>query len=160
MLENVFLNYLPIIATILIVTSYMGQLKKTYGTKNVEGQSLFFWTVLNLALLINVVREVYLFSQHGTYGGLLTQGFNLALGSAIFVGVLLYRKKEQTETSPTNYSDYEDRINQLEKRVSGVVSVIQIHDKHMIEIGSKVAVLESVIFSPTEGVDSDESDGY
>ena len=93
MLENIILNYLPIVATILIVLSYIGQLKTTYGTKNVEGQSLFFWTVLNSALFINILREGYLFIQQGTYGGLLTQGFNFALGMAILIGVLLFRKK-------------------------------------------------------------------
>lgn len=162
MSESVFSNYLPIIATVLIVASYMGQLKKTYGTKNVEGQSLFFWIVLNLALLINVAREIYLFSQYGTYGGLLTQGFNLALGLAIFVGVLIYRKKEQTETNTTNY---EERINQLEKRVSGVVSIIQSHEQQVLALNSKVAMFESVVIPTTdeaikEGVDSNESDGY
>ena len=93
MLENIILNYLPIVATALIVLSYVGQLKTTYGTKNVEGQSLFFWIVLDSALVINVIREAYLFIQQGTYGGLLTQGFNLVLGSAILVGILLYRNK-------------------------------------------------------------------
>lgn len=91
-MENIVLNYLPIVAVGLIVLSYIGQLKTTYGTKNVEGQSIFFWVVLNGALAINVIREIYLFNQQGTFGGLLTQGSNLILGLAILFGVLKYKR--------------------------------------------------------------------
>jgi uncharacterized protein with PQ loop repeat len=93
MLSNILLDYLPIVATVLIIFSYMGQLKVTYGTKNVEGQSLSFWVILTSALAINVVREAYLMYTQGTFGGLLTQGFNFVLAGAILFGVMRYRKK-------------------------------------------------------------------
>lgn len=95
MISNIILNYLPILGTILIVLSYLGQLKTTYGTKNVEGQSLFFWIVLDSALFINTIREIYLYKTQGTFGGVLTQGFNLVLGASILVGVIMYRKKDK-----------------------------------------------------------------
>lgn len=93
MLENIILNYLPIAATVLIVLSYLPQLKVTYGTKNAEGQSVSFWVILSSALVINVVREAYLMYNQGTYGGLLTQGFNFVLALAILFGVLKYKEK-------------------------------------------------------------------
>lgn len=93
-LSSIVLNYLPIIAVVLITFSYLPQIKLTYGTKNVEGQSLTFWVLLNTSLLINTIREMMLFTQHGTYGGLLTQGINLFFGLTVMAGVILYRKKD------------------------------------------------------------------
>lgn len=93
-LQQLLLNYLPIVAVVLITVSYIPQVRLTYGTKNVEGQSLSFWVLLNTSLFINTMRELMLFSVHGTYGGLLTQGINLFFGVTVMLGVIMYRKKD------------------------------------------------------------------
>lgn len=92
-MNQLLLNFLPVLATFLIGISYLPQLKVTYTTKNVEGQSIMFWIILISALFINVLREFYLFYSSGTYGGLLTQGLNFALALAMLIGILLYKKK-------------------------------------------------------------------
>lgn len=88
-LEKIVLDYLPFMATILMFIAYVPLLKLLYIDGITEGQSMGFWIMLSIVLLINVIREAYLFKKEKTFGGLLTQGGNFMLSLAVLVKIIL-----------------------------------------------------------------------
>jgi len=80
------------LATILMVYSYVPQLILTYGTQNVDGQSLQFWLVLTTALaLIDIIQiDILINSKEKRYGVVIFQTMNLLLALAMVVGVMLF----------------------------------------------------------------------
>lgn len=94
MLLDFLLNYLATIAGVILGICYIPQIVHTVKTKNVEGLSLSFWLILNVAIFLLFVNAVTIFIQFGTWGYMLTEFFNLALAFVMLVLVLKYRKKK------------------------------------------------------------------
>lgn len=100
--SNFVVNYVPLIAGILLGICYIPQLLKTYRTKNVEGFSVMFWSLLVIALGCFVINALSLLALgSGSYGYLIAELFNLTLASLMLVMVVKYRNYTHTEFEPS-----------------------------------------------------------
>lgn len=90
--EKALLTWLPSISVGLLMVSYYPQLYMTFTTQNVEGQSVTFWVLLSLALLITVGQQIGMIKYRGakSYVGLISQSLNLILAVAMLVGVIIF----------------------------------------------------------------------
>lgn len=93
-MENFLLNLLPSIAGILLGICYIPQIIKTYKTKNVEGMSVSFWAILNVALLCLVANAFVVYQKTHVWGYLVTECFNEGLALVMLIMVIKYRKKK------------------------------------------------------------------
>lgn len=94
-LENFTLVTGPVIASILILISYIPQLIKTYKTKDVEGQSKTFWLLLSITLYLFFQQQLglYIFKDANNISGILSQFFNLACALIMLFFTYRYSKK-------------------------------------------------------------------
>jgi len=91
-LEQFLLNILPTMATVLLVTAYIPQVVQTFKSKNVEGISLHFWILINLALTFMLINATKLFFMTGAWGYMVTEIFNEGLALVMLIMVVKYRK--------------------------------------------------------------------
>lgn len=91
-MNDFMLNLLPSIAGILLGMCYLPQIYKTYKTKNVDGMSLAFWVLLNLALLCLVANSIKVYALTGGWGYMVTEIFNESLAFVMLVMVFKYKK--------------------------------------------------------------------
>lgn len=89
------LNVLPQIATVLIGIMYIPQIIHTYKTKDVKGIALSFWVLLVMALSVNTVNAITIYTTSGIFGALVTQGVNLILAVIVFLQIAYYKKKDK-----------------------------------------------------------------
>lgn len=91
-MKNKIMHIISVLATGFMVYSYVPQLWLTYSTKNVEGQSLQFWILLTLSLLlINIIQiDLLKESEEKKHGALVFQALNLILAVAMLVGVIIF----------------------------------------------------------------------
>jgi uncharacterized protein with PQ loop repeat len=87
-------NHIASIATFFLVVAYLPQVIKTYKTKNVEGISLPFWALINVALTCLLINAIFIFLKYGTWGYMVTEIFNEGLAFIMLIMVIKYRKKE------------------------------------------------------------------
>lgn len=90
---ELFANYLPILATVFLTICYIPQIYKTAKTKNVESMSVWFWLLLNFALIIMWSNALLIYIETGIYGTLVTECINEFLAMVVLIQVLIYRKK-------------------------------------------------------------------
>lgn len=93
-MKTFLLDLAPLVAIGFITVCYIPQIIKTIKTKDVKGQSLAFWIMLDIALLGNVLQQVGLIQFMGNtrYLGLIEQSINLSL--AILQTGLIIKYKE------------------------------------------------------------------
>ena len=94
-MKQLLLTYLPVISGVLITISYWPQLIKTLKTKNVDGQSLGFWSILSAALVGTTLQQLGLIIYNGVtnYAGLITQAINLFFAVWMMINVIRYRNR-------------------------------------------------------------------
>lgn len=93
MLLNFILNYLPLIAGVMLGVSYIYQIGHLFKTKLTEGISVSFWVMISLALFLLLVNSIAIFIQFGTWGYMVTEIFNFSLAVIVLVMVLYYRRQ-------------------------------------------------------------------
>jgi uncharacterized protein with PQ loop repeat len=76
MMQGFLENYIASIATFFLVIAYLPQVIKTYRTKSVDGISLPFWALINVALTCLLINALFIFIKYGTWGYLLTEVLN------------------------------------------------------------------------------------
>jgi uncharacterized protein with PQ loop repeat len=86
-------NYIASIATFFLVVAYLPQVIHTYRTKKVDGISLPFWALINVALTCLLINAAFIYVKYGTWGYLVTEILNEGLAFVMLVMVLKYRKK-------------------------------------------------------------------
>lgn len=96
-MTTLLLTIAPLISAVAITVSYIPQLRLTFKTKNVTGQSVTFWVLLNIALLGLFLQQLGLILYAGNTNlmGLMTQGLNLLCASVMLVMVANYRKDDK-----------------------------------------------------------------
>lgn len=96
-MTTLLLTIAPLISAVAITVSYLPQLKLTFKTKNVTGQSVTFWVLLNIALLGLFLQQLglILYTGNTNLTGLITQGLNLLCSSVMLVMVCRYRKDDK-----------------------------------------------------------------
>jgi uncharacterized protein with PQ loop repeat len=88
------INIIPIIATVFMTYCYLPQITQTLRTKNVEGQNLQFWAVLNIALTLLLINSVLLLLVlNGSFGYMVGYIFNEGLALTMLILVKKYRNK-------------------------------------------------------------------
>jgi uncharacterized protein with PQ loop repeat len=90
-------NHIANIATFFLVIAYLPQVIKTFKTKNVDGISLPFWALINVALSCLLINAIFIFIKYGTWGYMVTEIFNEGLAFIMLVMVLRYRKRKETK---------------------------------------------------------------
>lgn len=92
MLKKLLLNVAPSIAGIAITVSYLPQLWLTFSTRNVAGQSLSFWAILDIALLGLFLQQIGMlkYTHSKNFMGALVQGVNLVFALMMTVMVVLF----------------------------------------------------------------------
>lgn len=95
-MDNLLLDYLPILATVLLTFCYVPQIVRTFQTKDVSGMSLAFWIMLNLSLACLLINATVIFIKFGTWGYMVTEILNLGLAFVMLTLVLKYRKNHGT----------------------------------------------------------------
>jgi uncharacterized protein with PQ loop repeat len=93
---DLWLNWLPIVATVFMTICYAPQIKKTITTKDVRGQSVMFWTMLNIALTLLLLNSILLFTQNGNWGYMVSYILNESLALTMLLLVLKYRKNKES----------------------------------------------------------------
>lgn len=96
---NFLLNILPSLAGIVLGICYLPQIIHTAKTKNVEGMSLGFWSILNVAILMLLINSIVIYQQFGTWGYMLTELFNFLLSFVMLVLVLRYKRKNRKKVN-------------------------------------------------------------
>jgi len=91
------LNYLPVIAGILLGVSYIFQIAKLWKTKVTDGISIPFWIVISIALSMLLVNSITIFMMFGTWGYMVTEIFNFGLAVAVLGLVIYYRSKNNKQ---------------------------------------------------------------
>lgn len=94
-MEQLLLNLVPTLATVFLVTAYVPQVVQTYKTKNVEGISLSFWVLINIALTLMLINATKMFMVTGAWGYMVAESFNEGLAFVMLVMVIKYRKKKE-----------------------------------------------------------------
>lgn len=94
LVSNFVVNYVPLIAGILLAVCYTPQLLRTYRTKDVSSFSLTFWVILDVALFCFVINALSLIALgSGSYGYLIAELLNLSMSMAMTIMILKYREK-------------------------------------------------------------------
>jgi uncharacterized protein with PQ loop repeat len=97
MIEAFLENGIASLATFFLVIAYIPQVVRTFKMKEkgVEGISLQFWVLINVALTLLLINAIVVFVKYGTYGYMITETFNEGLAFVMLVMVLKYRKKSR-----------------------------------------------------------------
>lgn len=92
-MKKLLLTIAPAIAGVTITLSYLPQLYLTLSTKNVEGQSLFFWLLLNISLLGLLLQQIGMVIYHAekNYTGVVVQAVNFSFSLVMTILILIYR---------------------------------------------------------------------
>lgn len=94
MIEGFLLNGIASVATVFLTAAYVPQIAQTFRTKNVDGISIQFWLILNVALTLLLINAAVVFATTGVWGYLVTEILNEGLAFVMLVMVVKYRKKE------------------------------------------------------------------
>lgn len=94
MVEAFLLNGIASVATVFLTVAYIPQIIQTFRTKNVDGISLQFWILLNIALTLLLINAAVVFATTGVWGYLVTEILNESLAFVMLVMVMKYRRKE------------------------------------------------------------------
>lgn len=64
-MKKILLTWAPLASAVCITLSYLPQLRLTFITHNVSGQSLSFWTLLVISLFVLFLRQYGLIHYEG-----------------------------------------------------------------------------------------------
>lgn len=88
-----------ILATPVLVVSYLPQIVSLIKTKNAEGISMSFWFILDLSLLFLFVLSLDSFINTGETSLLIAQSANLLVAMINTILVVYYKKKARKPKS-------------------------------------------------------------
>ena len=85
------MNIWGTLASLSIIVSYLPQLRQTYTTKNVEGQNIYFWSLLTFSVAYFFINAIV-----GNAGmvTILAQLFNLLGAGGMLIMVYKYQTKD------------------------------------------------------------------
>lgn len=89
---NILVILAGLIASPLLVISYVPQIIQIKKTKNVEGINLSFWYILDASLLCFVILALDSYLKTGQWVLLVSQFLNLIFALIVTFQVLFYRK--------------------------------------------------------------------
>lgn len=92
---NILLNWLPNIATILLIICYAPQIYSNFRYKK-SNISLWFFILLIAALGTFLFYNILLFFKFGVWMGIITEGANVLLAVIVLIQVILI-EREKTE---------------------------------------------------------------
>lgn len=85
---------LQLIGGIVLVISYLPMVKLLHNTKSAKNQSISFWIILNIGMIMFEINALYLAITLGQYPYLISQSLNLLFGLIVLVQLLKYRKNK------------------------------------------------------------------
>lgn len=86
-----FFSTLQLIGGIVLVISYLPQIKMLYKTKSVKNQSLSFWIILDIGMMMFEANAIYLAITLGQLPYMISQSLNLLCGIIVLIQLLIYK---------------------------------------------------------------------
>lgn len=99
------LNGIGVVGTIVLVVSYLPQIRGLYKGKDATGMSISFWVILILSLVCFFLNGLAVFIKYGDYGSLLSQSANILFATVVLCQVLYYNKKNKNTDNEDKYYD-------------------------------------------------------
>lgn len=99
------LNGIGVVGTIVLVVSYLPQIRGLYKGKDATGMSISFWVILILSLVCFFLNGLAVFIKYGDYGSLLSQSANILFATIVLCQVLYYNKKNKKIDNEDRYYD-------------------------------------------------------
>jgi uncharacterized protein with PQ loop repeat len=88
------MSTLQLIGGIVLFISYLPLIRLLHKTKSAENQSLGFWIILDIGMMLFEVNALYLAITLGQYSYAISQSLNLLCGIIVLVQLLIYRKNK------------------------------------------------------------------
>ena len=85
---------LQLIGGIVLVISYLPMIKLLHKTKSAENQSLSFWIILDLGMILFELNALYLAITLNQWSYAISQSLNLLCGIIVLIQLLVYRKNK------------------------------------------------------------------
>lgn len=89
-----FFSTLQMIGGVFMLASYVPQINMLLESKSAENQSIKFWVILDIGMLVFDLNAIYLMIALGQYSYAITQTLNLLCGVIVLVLLLIYRKNK------------------------------------------------------------------
>ena len=83
-----------LIGGVVLVVSYLLMIKLLYKTKSAENQSISFWIILNIGMILFELNALYLAVTLGQLSYAVSQSLNLLCGIIVLTQLLIYRKNK------------------------------------------------------------------
>lgn len=93
------LEYLPLVATLLVMACYVPQIRKIQKEKEVavKGMAWGYWVMINMALVLMLINSVAMFIKYGTYGYMIKEIFDVALCSTVLILMVKHKPKKEAK---------------------------------------------------------------
>lgn len=91
---GLIMSTLQMIGGGFMLASYIPQIKMLLESKSSENQSIKFWVILDIGMLLFDLNAIYLMIALGQYSYAVTQTLNLLCGVIVLALLLKYRKKK------------------------------------------------------------------
>ena len=85
---------LQLIGGVVLVISYLPMVKLLHTTKSSENQSISFWVILDIGMILFWLNAMYLAITLNQYSYAISQSLNLLFGIIVLVQLLIYRKNK------------------------------------------------------------------
>lgn len=85
---------LQLIGGVVLVISYLPMVKLLHTTKSSENQSISFWVILDIGMILFWLNAMYLAVTLNQYSYAISQSLNLLFGIIVLVQLLIYRKSK------------------------------------------------------------------
>lgn len=85
---------LQLIGGIVLVISYLPMVKLLHTTKSSKNQSISFWVILDIGMVLFWLNALYLAITLGQLPYLISQSLNLICGVIVLIQLLIYRKNK------------------------------------------------------------------
>lgn len=85
---------LQLIGGMVLFISYLPMIKMLHKTKSAENQSLSFWIILDLGMILFELNALYLAITLNQLSYAISQSLNLLCGIIVLIQLLVYRKNK------------------------------------------------------------------
>ena len=82
------LNNVSILIGVLLGITYLPQILQLHKTQSIDGISIDFWIILNVALTLSLINSVAVLVQTGVWGYLFIEVINEGLALYVLIQVL------------------------------------------------------------------------
>lgn len=83
-----------LVGGVVLFISYLPMIKLLYTTKSARNQSISFWIILDIGMILFELNALYLAITLGQLSYAISQSLNLLCGIIVLIQLLVYRKND------------------------------------------------------------------